>query len=164
MGPNGGPGKPQVRLAGGGGSGRLRAVTEEFFIFILVGTLVLSVLVVLVAALVPAGRRRGLTDWAMVGGMSLCLVGLLGMLALGFELLELDGVMTYQAIDQLAMALAMAIPVGVLVFGGGLLLSRLEARRREVYLGAVLKGGEAAGPAPTGPGLESTAGEGTNKA
>ena len=112
---------------------------SELLVFVWLGAMALSLLVLLGATVIPAHERRRLSDWVMVSGVTLSVSGALGLFGL-FYLME----SSHNRPDPewalgLALALVFSVPGGLMVFSGGYLLSRAETRRQRL-LAKVVRG------------------------
>lgn len=105
---------------------------SDLLIFVWLGALALSFLVLLVGALIPAHERRRLSDWVMASGAALSLFGALGLFGLFYLMESSHNRPDPEWAEDVALALVFTVPGGLMVFSGGYLLSRVETRRQRL--------------------------------
>lgn len=106
------------------------------FGYIWLGSFVVAGVILLAGSIVPTNRNRGLSDWAMLGGMVLTFLSLVGLALLVFvfepSYPPFGGGYGYEFWQRLVMAVAFGTSGGLIIFSAGFLLSRFEARRQRI--------------------------------
>ena len=106
------------------------------FGYVWLGSFVVAGVILLAGSIVPTNRNRRLSDWAMLGGMILTFLSLVGLALLVFviepSIRPFGGGYGYEFWQRLVMAAAFGTSGGLIIFSAGFLLSRFEARRQRI--------------------------------